>query len=103
MHTDIPGAPVNVQVSNVTSSTIGLTWSPPLVSETLGLDIYSYAITCSLTRGPQWDHATHVKTTDGHSVVFSQLHPFIQYNCCVTVNSENGRGKSTCLSTITGE
>ena len=93
---DVPGAPVNVRVSSITSSTIGLTWSPPLVSETLRLAISSYATTCS--RGPEWDSATHIKTTDGRSAMFSQLAPYTQYNCCVAVNSENGPGKSTCLS-----
>lgn len=100
-YTDIPGAPVNVQVSNVTSSTIGLSWSPPLVSETLGLAIYSYAITCLI--GLQLDDATHMKTTDGYSAIFSQLLPFTQYNCCVRVNSENGPGVPACLSATTGE
>ena len=100
LHTDIPGAPVNVQVSSVTSSTVGLTWSPPLVSETFGLDIYSYVVTC--TTGPQ-QHDASMKATDSHSAMFSQLQPFTQYNCCVAVNSENGRGKSACLSVITGD
>ena len=98
--TDIPGAPVNLQISTVTSSAIHLTWSPPLVSETLGLAIYSYVVTCST--GPQ-QHDASVKTTDGQRGMFSQLHPSTQYNCCVAVNSENGRGKSACLSAITGE
>ena len=98
-YTDIPGAPVNVRVTNVTPSTIGLSWSPPLVSETLGLAIYSYTITCS--RG--LDDDTHMKTTDGHSVMFSQFLPFTQYNCCVRVNSENGPGVPACLSATTGE
>ena len=100
-YTDIPGAPVNVQVTNITSSTISLSWSPPLVSETLRLAIYSYTITCS--RGFQQHDATHMKTTDGHSATFSQLVPLTQYNCCVAVNSENGPGVPACLSATTGE
>ena len=102
-YTDIPGAPANVQVTSITLSTIGLSWSPPLVSETLGLAIYSYTITCSLTRGFKLDDDTHMKTTDGHSAIFSQLLPFTQYNCCVAVNSENGPGVPACLSATTGE
>ena len=100
-YTDIPGAPVNVRVTNVTPSTIGLSWSPPLVSETLGLAIYSYTITCS--RGLKLADATHMKTTDGHSAIFSQLLPLAQHNCCVRVNSENGPGVPACLSATTGK
>ena len=90
---------MNVQVSSVTSSTIGLTWAPPLVSETLGLTISSYFISCSMD--PQPDSNT-IKTTDSHSVTFSQLHPFTLYNCCVAANSNNGKGKLACMSAITG-
>ena len=99
-NTGVPGAPLNVQVSSVTSSTIGLTWSPPLVSETVGLTIYSYAITCS---NDAEMHNDNVKTTDARSTTFSQLRPFMQYNCCVAVNSNNGRGRLACLSAVTGE
>lgn len=102
-YTDIPGAPVSVRVTNITSSTIGLTWSPPLVSETLRLAIYSYTITCSCSRGLQQDDATHMETTDGNTAMFSQLVPLTQYNCCVTVNSQNGPGVPACLSATTGE
>ena len=101
LQTDVPGAPVNVQVSIVTSSTIGLTWSPPLVSETLGIPIYSYSIICSRD-SQHWEDVTLMKTTDRLSAMFSQLDPFSHYNCCVAVNSENGQGKSACISVITG-
>ena len=96
---DIPGAPLNVQASSVTPSTIGLTWSPPLVSETLGLTIYSYFITCSTDSQPD---SNTIKTTDSHSATFSQLDPFTQFNCCVAANSNNGKGKFACISAIIG-
>jgi hypothetical protein len=56
-----------------------------------------------LSRGLQPADTTQMKTTEGHSAMFSQLLPFTQYNCCVAVNSENGLGTSACLNAITGE
>ena len=97
--TDIPGVPVNVQVSSITSSSIGLSWSPPLVSETLGLIIYSYIITCSMDAQ---SHSSGIKTTDAHSTTFSQLQAFTAYNCCVAANSNNGKGQLACLNAVTG-
>ena len=90
---------MNVQTSSVTSSDsiIGLTWSPPPVSENLGLTIYSYFVTCWTDSQPDID-----KTTDSHSVTFSQLDPFTQYNCCVAANSNNGKGKFACISAVIG-
>ena len=100
VYADIPGAPQNIAVLNTTSSTTTLTWSPPLVSETLGLTIISYTINCSLT-DPNIQGST-VKNTDAHSATLSNLHPFTIYNCCVAVNSNHGRGKLACLTTVTG-
>ena len=99
LYADIPGASQNVAVSNTTSSTITLTWSPPLVSETHGLTIFSYTINCSTD--PSLQDST-VRVTDAHYVTLSNLYPFAIYNCCVAVNSNHGAGKVACLTTVTG-
>ena len=98
MHTDIAGAPQNVAVSNTTSSTITLTWSPPLVSETHGLTFFSYTINCSTDPSLQ---GSTVRITDAHYATLSNLYPFAIYNCCVAVNSNHGVGKVACLTTVT--
>ena len=100
MYVDIPGAPQNVVVSNTTSSTITLSWSPPPVSETHGLTIFSYTTNCSMDLNIQ---SSTVMNTDTLSATLSHLHPFTIYNCCVAVNSNNGRGELACLTTITGQ
>ena len=99
MHIDVPGAPQNIQVFNITSSTITLTWSPSLVSETLGLTIFSYKINCSTDPNI---HGSTIKNVDILGATLSNLHPFTVYNCCVAVNSNNGKGKLACLGAVTG-
>ena len=101
-NSDAPGAPQNMQVSNTTSSAITLAWSPPLVSETLGLTIFSYTINCSTDPNLQSSTVRESRITDAHYTTLSNLHPFTIYNCCVAVNSNHGRGKLACLSTVTG-
>jgi hypothetical protein len=94
----VPGAPQAVQISNITSSTISLAWSPPLISERHGLSIFDYIINCSA------DHSSLGninQNTEGHNATFVNLHPFTAYNCCVAVDSSNGRGRFACLRAVT--
>ena len=98
---DIPGAPQNVQVTNVTSTTITLTWSPPLIAETLELTIYSYNINCF--RDYNLKRNNTAKTTDSLNATLSNLQPSTSYNCCLAVNSAHGRGKLSCLKIPTCE
>ena len=93
MMVDIPDAPQKFQVSNMSSS-------PPLVSETIvGLTIYSYTINCSTVSSIQ---GSTVKTAEIRNATLSNLLPFAKYNCCVAVNSNNGRGHLACLDIVTG-
>ena len=94
----VSGAPQSVQISNITSSIISLTWSPPLISERHRLTISGYIINCS-TESNVGESALHY--TDSLSATLSNLHPFTTYNCCVSVNSNHGRGKLACQSTVT--
>ena len=98
--TAIPGAPQNVQVTNVTSSTLAISWSPPLVSERYspGLQIFGYMISCTTGQDLLENAITY---SDTLNATLSNLHPFTAYNCCVAANSNHGRGKPACQSTIT--
>jgi hypothetical protein len=99
LSTAVPGAPQAVQIFNITSSTISLIWSPPLVSERHGLSIFGYIINCSA------DHSSlgnsSLVYTEGHNATFVDLHPFTAYNCCIAANSSNGRGRLACLRAVT--
>ena len=96
----VSGAPQRVRISNITLSTISLTWSPPLVSERHGLTISGYVINCSTeSRSNTVEDAVHY--TDSFSATLTNLHPFTTYNCCVAANSNHGRGNLACQSTVT--
>ena len=98
---DIPGSPHHFKISSSSSSTLTLSWSPPLVSEIHALTIFTYSINCSTE--PQTHNSMHViKYTDSHSATFSELHPFTFYNCCVAAVSNHGRGKLACIDAVTG-
>ena len=97
---DIPGALQNVQITDFSSTSISLSWSPPLVSERLGLRLFNYVINCST------DHSLQenvVLQTESRNVTVANLHPFTPYNCCVAVNSTHGLGQLACQNSFTGE
>ena len=100
MYTDIPGLPQLLKFSSATSSTLALTWFPPQVSEIHGLTITQYTINCSTGLGAGQESI--IINTDGLSATFSDLQPFTFYNCCVAAVSNHGRGKLSCIDTITG-
>ena len=90
---DTPGAPQNVQITDYASTSISLSWSPPLVSERLGLRLFNYVINCST------DHSLQenvVLRTERLNLTVDSLHPFTPYNCCVAVNSTHGLGQLAC-------
>ena len=93
----VPGAPQNLLVSDITSSSISLSWSPPPFSERLGLALYKYSINCI-----HQNHAV-VMQTEILNVTVANLHPFAPYNCCVAVNSTHGLGQLACQNSFTGE
>ena len=103
MYTDKPGAPLNVHVTNITSSTISLAWSPPLVSERNGQNILGYHIIClSLTSVlGSYDNVTGYK--DILNITLDSVYPFTAYNCCVAASTGNGRGRFACLRAVTRE
>ena len=96
--TAVPGAPQRVQIFNITSSTISLTWSPPLISERHGLNIFDYVINCSADNSSLGNNN---QNTDSQNATFVDLHPFTAYNCCVAANSSNGMGRLACSRAVT--
>ena len=93
-----PGAPQNTKVLSTSLSTITLSWSPPLVSELLGLAVFNYIINCTTSLNSL---SYAVMYTESQSATLSNLLPFTPYNCCVAVSSSHGRGKPACHSTVT--
>ena len=98
IYTAVPGALQEVQVLNITSSTISLTWSPPLVSERHELNVLEYIINCSADHNSLGNKHHY---TDIQNATFVDLHPFTAYNCCVAANSSNGVGRLACLRAVT--
>lgn len=98
--TAVPGAPQSVQVSQTTSSTISLSWSPPLIPERHEIAIFGYIVYCS-TDHSLLESAVNYTERFNATVTLTNLHPFTAYNCCVTVNSSHGRGQPACQSTVT--
>ena len=94
----IPGAPQNVIITNTTSSTLTIRWSPPLISERYGLKFYGYMINCSTDQGLL---GTTITYSDTFNATLSDLDPFTAYSCCVAANSSHEMGNRACQSTVT--
>ena len=102
IHLDIPGAPQALRILIATSSTLALTWSPPLVSEIHGLTVTHYAVNCSTLSLGQQTQESVIINTDVQSATVSNLRPFTYYNCCVAAVSNHGSGRWACVGTTTG-
>ena len=98
INTAVPGVPQGIQSFNITSSTISLSWSPPLVLERHGLSIFGYTVRC-LTAHSSLGYSN--LNTERPNTTFVDLHPFTAYNCCVAANSNNGIGRLACLQAVT--
>ena len=83
-HTEPPSAPRNLQVFNVTNTTVQLSWDPPVSNG--GRDDLEYQLSYQIATSSE--PATiygRVNTTEGQ---ITGLRPFTQY--VVFVSSENG-------------
>jgi hypothetical protein len=98
IYTALPGAPQGIQIFNITSSTISITWSPPLVSERHGLNIFGYIINCSADHSSLGNGNLH---TESQNATFVDFYPFTAYNCCIAANSDHGVGRLACLRAVT--
>lgn len=95
----VPGAPQNIKASNITLSSISLSWSPPPIADRHGLAISSYIINCSTNT--YFIQENVIVSTDNQNATLSNLHPLTSYHCCVAGNSSRGIGKSACQRTFT--
>ena len=99
-----PGVPQNLRILNTTPMELSLSWLPPPESERHGT-ILNYTTNCSnLYQNGSLNHFEIIKAPSlnaSNNVTLSNLIPFTTYDCCISANNSQGRGKLTCTSTIT--
>ena len=91
---DLPTAPLTVNVTGITYKSIQLKWSPP---QPANGTISHYTITCLQANGTIVSFNT---TADGLETV-SNLQPLTNYTCCISATNEAGEGNDTCVDART--
>ena len=94
---EVPSGPPQSLVSSVTSRTLTLSWSPPLLSHRNGV-IISYLITCS--SGGSIINSTRTSST---SLTITGLQPFTNYTCSVRAATTVGDGPAMMQDNLTSE
>ncbi len=92
--TVLPTRPVDVGITELTSTSFKLEWSRPLHID--GTLLY-YQITCLQSLNNVW-----LSTTVNSSVDVSNLQPFTNYTCCISATNQAGEGSSACSDAKTG-
>ncbi len=95
LYTDLPTAPLGVNITRVTSTIIQLEWCRP---QPVNGIISHYTVTCSTNSGGS---TMRQEKAVSESVIVSNLHPFTNYTCCVSATNEAGQGNETCVETRT--
>ncbi len=95
-HTDLPTAPLAVNITDITYKSIQLEWSRP---QPINGIISHYTITCLQADGPVVSLNT---TTDGLETV-SNLQPLTNYTCCISATNQAGEGNDTCVNARTAD
>ena len=92
------GPPQNVSLNATASTTIDISWNPPIADSQDGI-VLNYSISCfslgwngSITHSKQYNHYQ-----------WNHLVPFTNYTCCVTAQTTNGLSNSTCDTEQTPE
>ena len=85
----VPSGPPQNIINSVTSRTLTLSWSPPLLPQRNGV-IISYLITCS--SGGSIINSTRTSST---SLTITGLQPFTNYTCSVRAATTVGDGPAT--------
>ena len=93
----VPSGPPLELVFSLTSHTIVLSWSPPLLSQCNGV-ITSYLINC--TSGDSIINSTRTSST---SLTITGLEPFTNYTCFVRASTVVGDGPAAIIQTMTAE
>ena len=91
------GAPQSLEAVAVSSSSIRITWIPPLEEQQNGV-IRSYSI--NVTEIPTGNVRTFVAHGDERIKIVNQLHPYYMYGCAVAANTV-GLGPAAFTQTLT--
>ena len=95
-----PGAPQNISLTALNFTTLLLHWEPPEEDAEDG-KILHYSIVCRFGDGDSLPLGN--SSGSSQSLQLTDLHPFTNYNCCVSVQRTNGRSPESCSSETTPE
>ena len=95
-----PGAPRNITLTAPTSTTLLLRWEPPEEDPGDGT-ILHYSIVCRFGDGDSLPPRN--TPASSQSLQLTNLHPFTNYNCCVSVQRTKGNSPESCSSETTPE
>ena len=94
------GAPQNISFIAPNSTTLLLHWEPPEEDPRDGT-ILQYSIVCRFGDGDSL--LSRNSSASSQSLQLTDLHPFTNYNCCVSVQRTNGSSPESCSSETTPE
>ena len=94
IYTDLPTAPLAVNITELTYKSIQLEWSRP---QPINGIISHYTITCLQADGTFVSLNT---TADGLETV-SNLQQLTNYTCCISATNQVGEGNDTCVESRT--
>ena len=92
--------PRNISLAAPTSTTLLLHWQPPEEDQGDGT-ILQYSIVCRF--GDDDSLPPFNSSASSQSLQLTDLHPFTNYNCCVSAQRTNGDSPESCSSEATPE
>ena len=95
-----PGAPQNISLTAPNSTTLLLLWEPPEDDPGDGT-IFHYSIVCRF--GDDDILPPLNSSASSQSLQLTNLHPFTNYNCCVSAQRTNGDSPESCSTKTTPE
>ena len=96
----ITASPRNVILTAPNSTTLLLHWEPPEEDPRDGT-ILQYSIVCRF--GDSDSLLSRNSSASSQSLQLTDLHPFTNYNCCVSAQRTNGNSPESCSSKTTAE
>ena len=92
--------PRNISLTAPTSTTLLLSWKPPEEDAGDGT-ILRYSIVCRFGEGESLPLLNSSASSQSRGI--TDLHPFTNYNCCVSAQRTNGNSPESCSSETTPE
>ena len=92
--------PRNISLTALTPTTLLLRWEPPEEDPGDGT-ILQYLIACRFGDGDSLPACN--SSASSQSLQLTDLHPFTNYNCCVSAQRTNGNSPESCSSETTPE